>query len=161
MADDRRQLYQGSSPCGWGARRESNDESHKRGLNTKLHLAVDANGLPVRTLVTEGAAADCSQAGILIEGVDAGALLADRAYDTNEILAVCHQQVMEPMIPPKRNRKELREYDRNLYRLRHRVENAFLHLKRWRGIATRYVKNTASFLAAIHIRCLALWNHSL
>ncbi|MHB1246264.1 MAG: IS5/IS1182 family transposase, partial [Sulfuriferula sp.] len=32
-----------------------------------------------------------------------------------------------------------------------------LHLKRWRGIATRYVKNASSFLAAVHIRCLVLW----
>jgi len=31
-----------------------------------------------------------------------------------------------------------------------------LYLKRWRGIATRYAKNAASFLAAIHIRCIAL-----
>ncbi|MCE0483288.1 MAG: IS5/IS1182 family transposase, partial [Methylacidiphilales bacterium] len=39
------------------------------------------------------------------------------------------------------------------------VENAFLHLKRWRGIATRYAKRTASFLAAVQIRCIALWAH--
>lgn len=44
-----------------------------------------------------------------------------------------------------------------LYKLRHLVENAFLHLKRWRGIATRYAKNTASFLAAVHMRCIAIW----
>jgi hypothetical protein len=37
------------------------------------------------------------------------------------------------------------------------VENTFLHLKRWRGIATRYAKNSASFFAAIQIRCIALW----
>ncbi|MDR2572997.1 MAG: IS5/IS1182 family transposase, partial [Desulfovibrio sp.] len=30
-------------------------------------------------------------------------------------------------------------------------------LKRWRGIATRYAKNTVSFLAAVHIRCIAIW----
>ncbi|MBI4740960.1 MAG: IS5/IS1182 family transposase, partial [Betaproteobacteria bacterium] len=30
-------------------------------------------------------------------------------------------------------------------------------LKRWRGIAARYAKNVASFLAAAHIRCLVLW----
>ena len=64
---------------------------------------------------------------------------------------------MEPVIPPRRNRKVLRKYDTYLYRLRHLVENAFLHLKRWRGIATRYAKNTASFLAAVQIRCIALW----
>jgi transposase len=64
---------------------------------------------------------------------------------------------MTPVIPPKRNRKVKRKYDTNLYRLRHLVENAFLHLKRWRGIATRYAKHAASFLAAVHIRCLILW----
>lgn len=61
------------------------------------------------------------------------------------------------MIPPRRNRKQPRDYDKALYRHRHLVENAFLHLKRWRGIATRYAKNTASFLAAVQIRCIALW----
>ncbi|MDR1464647.1 MAG: IS5/IS1182 family transposase, partial [Oscillospiraceae bacterium] len=30
-------------------------------------------------------------------------------------------------------------------------------LKKWRGIATRYAKNSSSFLAAVHIRCWALW----
>jgi hypothetical protein len=35
-------------------------------------------------------------------------------------------------------------------------ENAFLHLKRWRGIATRYAKNLSPFPAAVHIRCVAI-----
>ncbi|MDR3349941.1 MAG: IS5/IS1182 family transposase, partial [Acidaminococcales bacterium] len=38
------------------------------------------------------------------------------------------------------------------------VENAFLALKRWRGIATRYAKNTASFLPAVQVRCIAIWS---
>jgi transposase len=66
-------------------------------------------------------------------------------------------QGMRPVIPPRKNRKEQREYDKDLYGIRHLVENAFLHLKRWRGIATRYAKNAASFLAAVQIRCIALW----
>ena len=64
--------------------------------------------------------------------------------------------IMNIVIPAKRNRKQQREYDRYLYRLRHLVENAFLHLKRWRGIATRYAKTTTSFLAAVQIRCIAI-----
>jgi len=62
---------------------------------------------------------------------------------------------MEVVIPPKKNRRKPREYNKDVYKLRHFVENAFLNLKRWRGIATRYAKNTASFLAAVHIRCIA------
>ena len=64
---------------------------------------------------------------------------------------------MQAVIPPNKNRKTQRPYDGDLYKLRHLVENAFLHLKRWRGIATRYAKHSASFLAAVQIRCIALW----
>ena len=88
----------------------------------------------------------------------AEALLADRAYDTNALIEQALSQGMEVVIPPKKNRIEQRQYDKALYKLRHLVENAFLHLKRWRGIATRYAKNTASFLAAVQIRCIDLWS---
>ncbi len=61
------------------------------------------------------------------------------------------------MIPPKKNRKEQRDYDKYIYRYRHLVENAFLDLKRWRGVATRYAKNTLPFLAAVQLRCTIIW----
>lgn len=93
----------------------------------------------------------------MIEGIDAEGLLADRGYDAQAIVDQATAQGMAVVIPPKKNRKVQRDYDRHLYKARHLVENAFLHLKRWRGIATRYAKNSASFLAAIHIRCIALW----
>ncbi len=84
-------------------------------------------------------------------------LIADKGYDSNAIVEQATGQGMQAQIPPRSNRKELRTYDRHLYKLRHLVENAFLHLKRWRGIATRYAKRSDSFLAAVHIRCLMLW----
>jgi len=93
----------------------------------------------------------------LIEGVDADYLLADKGYDTQAILDAAKRLGMEAVIPPKKNRKEQRWFDREIYRLRHLVENAFLALKKWRGIATRYAKNSSSFLAAVHIRCIAIW----
>jgi len=93
----------------------------------------------------------------LIDGFPAEWLLADRGYDSNAIIEKAVSQNMKIVIPPKKNRKEQRDYDKYLYRLRHLVENAFLHLKRWRGIATRYAKNSASFFAAVQIRCISLW----
>jgi transposase len=60
-------------------------------------------------------------------------------------------------IPPKKNRKEQRDYDKYLYKLRHPAENAFSDLKRWRGSAARYAKNSASFPVAVRIRCIAVW----
>jgi len=107
--------------------------------------------------VTAGTVADCKYGEKLIEGIDADVLLADRGYDTNAIIKAATASGMQVVIPPKKNRKEQREYDKYLYKLRHLVENAFLMLKRWRGIATRYAKNTDSFLAAVHIRCIAIW----
>ncbi|WPX96285.1 IS5 family transposase [Candidatus Bandiella woodruffii] len=84
-------------------------------------------------------------------------LLADRGYDVNYIIDHAQELGMSVVIPPKKNRITQRKYDKDLYKIRHIVENTFLHLKRWRGIATRYAKNSASFLAAIQIRCLSLW----
>jgi len=64
---------------------------------------------------------------------------------------------MNAVILPKKNRVTPRSYDEDLYKLHHLVENAFLYLKRWRGIATRYAKNSKSFLTAVQIRCITLW----
>ena len=113
--------------------------------------------MPVRILVTAGTVADCTKANVLIDGISAGWLLSDKGYDSNEIIEKAISQYMNVVIPPKKNRKDQRDYDRYLYSLRHLVENAFLHLKRWRGIATRYAKNTSSFVAAVQIRCISLW----
>jgi len=83
-------------------------------------------------------------------------LLADLGYDTDAIIAQVQDQGMKAVIPPKRNRKIQREYDEYLYKLRHLAENAFVQLKRWRGIAARYVKKASSFLALVQIRCIIL-----
>ena len=64
--------------------------------------------MPVRLAVTAGTVADCSQALPLIEGIKAEHLLADKAYDTNEIVAGASARGMNPVIPPKSNRKEKR-----------------------------------------------------
>jgi len=84
-------------------------------------------------------------------------LIADKGYDTDEVVRLALSAGMQVVIPPKKNRKVQREYDEYIYRLRHLVENAFLEMKRWRGIATRYAKNTASYLAALHVRFIFIW----
>ena len=84
-------------------------------------------------------------------------LLADRGYDTDEIIKYCIENGIEAVIPPKKNRVVQREYDEYIYKLRHLVENAFLKLKQWRGVATRYAKTTTAFIGAVTVRCLFLW----
>ena len=111
----------------------------------------------MRFFITSGTTADCTVAARLIEGFRAEYLLADRGYDTDAIILKAADEGMIPVIPSKKNRKHPQKYDEYLYKLRHLVENAFLLLKRWRGIATRYAKNVASFTAAVQIRCIAIW----
>jgi transposase len=92
-----------------------------------------------------------------VEGIEAENLIADKGYDSNAIVGMAREAGMEPVIPPRCNRKGQRRCDEYLYRLRHLVENAFAEMKRWRGIATRYAKNSASYLAAVHFRCISMW----
>jgi hypothetical protein len=65
----------------------------------------------------------------LIDSLDAAYLLADKGYVTNALMEVARTKGIEPVIPSKRNREELRDHDRALYQAKHLVENAFLHLK--------------------------------
>ena len=113
--------------------------------------------MPVRLSLSQGTVADCTQAQSLIADMAAQYLLADRGYDTNAIVAEAEAQGMEPVIPPRRHRKEPRYYDQALYKLRHLVEDSFLDFKQWRAVATRYAKNEASFLAICQIRALVIW----
>ena len=159
MDHDRRELREGACARLRSARRKPGDRAHKRGLNTKIHLFVDARGVPVRCVVTDGVTADCAKAGELVENVGARGLIADRAYDSNKIVKTAESLDMKVVIPPRKNRKIQRKYDKKEYKIRRLVENAFLHLKRWRGVATRYCKNLSSFLAAVQIRCLAVWGN--
>ena len=161
MDNDRRELREGACARLRSARRKPGNRAHKRGLNTKIHLSVDARGVSVRCVVTDGVTADCAKAGELIENTGARGLIADRGYDSDKIVQNAENLGMKVVIPPRKNRKVQRNYDKNTYKIRRLVENAFLHLKRWRGIATRYCKNLSSFLASVQIRCLAVWGNIL
>lgn len=131
----------------------------KRELDSKIHMAVDSHGMPVRFIVAAGTVAGRRVASQLIEGASAGSLLADRGCDSDAVIAAARGGGMEPVIPPKRNRASKRDFDRRLYKQRHLVENAFMHLNRWRGVATRYAKNLSSFVASVQICCLMRWLH--
>ena len=116
--------------------RKSRYGVYKRGLNTKIDLVVDSSGKPICCTVTSGTIADSSQACNLLSKVPAQYLLADRGYDTNAIIQEATSRKMEVVIPLKKNCKVQREYSYAIYEYRHKIENTFLELKCWRGIAT-------------------------
>ena len=110
---------------------------------------------------TAGTVNDCTKADELTREIKHDILIADRGYDTNAIVETALDNDIIVVIPPKKNRKEQRTYSEELYKIRHRIENAFEKMKNWRGIATRYAKNAASFLAAVQVACVIIWGKSI
>ncbi|MER8868240.1 transposase [Mesorhizobium sp. M0751] len=55
------------------------------GLTTKIHIVCDTLGRPLRFILTAGQRHDCLSAKALLEGFDAEAVLADKAYDNNDL----------------------------------------------------------------------------
>ncbi len=128
------------------------------GLSTKIHALVDALGNPIGFHLTGGQAHDLVGADHLLPGMQADTLIADKGFDAD-------QRVIEPLqaagktavIPPRAHRHLPRDFDRDLYKARHLIENFFAKLKQFRAIATRYDKTARNFLAAIHLASTAIW----
>jgi transposase len=83
----------------------------------------------------------------LIRGMSFAALLADKAFDANWLLEELDARGATAVIPPKANRKQQRDHDRDTYKWRHLIENYFTKIKEFRGIATRYDKTDCSYAA--------------
>ena len=81
--------------------------------------------------------------------------IMDKRYDSNRIREQLLAQDIVPVIPSKSNRTESLDYDKELYKLREKVERFFNNLKQFRRIATRYEKLGQTFLAFIHL--VAAW----
>ena len=81
-------------------------------------------------------------------------LLMDRAYEGDETRALAVELGYIPVVPPKRNRKDPWDYDKQLYKQRNQVERLFRRIKRFRRIFTRYDKLDAIFLAFVYFALL-------
>ena len=107
MANDRLEL---ASACDSGSRQKSGYIKDKRGLNSKIHLAVNERGMPVKFIVTNRTHADCKETINLLKNLDVKLVFANRAYDTNEILFYIAKRNIKAIISPNRNRLEQRDY---------------------------------------------------
>ena len=126
-------------------------------MTTKIHLLTDEQGLPVDFVVTAGQTNDCTQAIALLGERKVGHVLADKGYDTNDIVEHVATMGAIAVIPPKSNRKVQREYDKDLYKQRNRIERCSSKLKHFRRFATRYEKNKENFHALVALACS--WLH--
>src|SRR5215469_11842856 len=130
----------------------------KGGLSTKIHALVDALGNPLRFLLTPAQTHDLTGADALLPQMTADLLIADKAYDADErVIAPLTADGKATVIPPRQNRTAPRQFDQELYKERHLIENFFCKLKQFRAIATRYDKTARNFLAAIHLAAATIW----
>nr|WP_232446062.1 IS5 family transposase [Burkholderia ubonensis] len=123
------------------------------GLTTKLHLAVDEAGRPLRMIVTEGQVSDISCAHELVEHLRTGAVIADKGYDSDAFVNTIRASRAKAVIPPRSNRKTKRRYSRALYRTRNIVERFFNRIKHFRRVSTRYDKLAGNYLAFAVLAC--------
>jgi transposase len=80
--------------------------------------------------------------------------LMDKAYESDETRETVKNQGFDPVVPPKSNRKEPWEYDKELYKCRNVVERFFRRIKGFRRICTRYDKLDIIFLAFLYLALL-------
>ncbi len=115
-------------------------------------------GNPTGFHLTPGQACDLDGADVLLGEIEAEILLADKGYDADaRVLYRLEVADIKPVIPPKANRKLVRDDDKALCKARHLIENFFEKLKHYRAIATRYDKTATAFLGAIHLAASGVW----
>jgi transposase len=115
-------------------------------------------GNPIGFHLTGGQACDLDGADVLLPQIEADIVLADKGFDADErVLMPLQNAGKTAVIPPKANRKVQRNYDKELYKDRHLIENFFAKLKLFRAIATRYDKTARNFLAAVHFAATLIW----
>lgn len=110
-------------------------------------------GKVIRVLITDGSVHESTQAEKLLDCVihKGVYVLGDRAFDSDKIINYIAEKSGIAVIPPRKNRKEKREYDKEIYKNRNQIERFFNKLKHFRRIATRYDKLVTSFLSLVQL----------
>ena len=107
--------------------------------------------------MTGGQVADCTQAIPLLKNKKYEALLADKGYDSDSIVKHAISDGAIAVIPPKKNRKIRRKYDRNLYKERYKIECLFGFLKHYRRLFSRFDKLASRLQAFLHFVAALQW----
>jgi len=93
----------------------------------------------------------------LIEGVEFGGLLADKAFDYNWLIDNLNERGAMICISQRPQRIEPLSIDLEVYKWRHLIENFFAKIKEFKAIAMRADKTDTSFASMIYA-CTTLIN---
>lgn len=148
--------YHSKRAPGWNRCLKKGPQSIGRsrgGLTTKIHMVTASDRVAVGFSLSGGQAHDAPEGMELLKKIrrekEQTYLLMDRAYEGENVRAVALEQEFEPVVPPKKNRRNPWEYDKERYKHRNEIERFFLRLKRFRRIFTRYDKLDVIFCSFI------------
>jgi transposase len=131
----------------------------KGGFTTKIHAITDSLGNPLDFILTPGQSSDIGQAENLLtltpEG--AGALLADKGYDSDAFIQAVQEKGLTVVIPPKSNRNQPRPCDWVIYKERHLIECCFSKMKPYRRVFFRYEKTANNYLGFLRLVSALIW----
>ena len=150
-------------PCAAGASKKNGGQAEQAlgrsrgGFSTKIHISVDGLGNPLRILLTAGQRHDISQADALIDGCNSEFVIGDKGYDSETFRQKIADQGAEPVIPPRKNKQVLEDYDHHLYKERHLVECCISKLKHYRRIFSRFEKLASRYVGFIQFVCALVW----
>jgi transposase len=120
-------------------------------MTTKILALTDALGNLVRFVLLPGQRFDTIGLAPLIDRLSFAALIADKAFDSNAIIADLDARGAKVVIAQHPRRSAPRAIDREMYKWRHLIENFFCKLKEFKRIAMRADKTDQSFAAMIHL----------
>jgi transposase len=150
-------------PCAAGAQKKVGGQAaqafgrSRGGFSTKIHINVDGLGNPLRFLLTAEQRHDITQADALIADYEFERLIADTSYDADGFQQVLASKSAEAVIPPRKNRKEPRDYDHHLNKERHLVECFINKVKHYRSIFSRFEKLAKRYLGLLSLAGTLIW----
>ena len=148
-------------PCATGYYKDSSKEQgigrSRGGLTSKIHLMVDALGNALKFIIGPGNENDIKKAKPLIKNIRDAAILGDKGYDSDDFRNTIKHQNCKPIIPGKSNRIITVEYDEELYKARHLIENFFAKIKNFRRIFSRFDKSMQNYASFVAFAGAILW----
>jgi len=120
-------------------------------MTTKIVALTDALGNLVRFVLLPGQRFETAGVPPLIEGIAFGALIADKSFDSNAIIADLDARGAKVVISQHPRRTKPLVIDKDMYKWRHLIENFFGRLKEFKRIAMRSDKTDQTFAALIHL----------
>jgi transposase len=147
-------------PHAGGMNTKENDQAlgySRGGFGTKIHVGFDALGNPVSVVLSPGQDADVTHAPTVLGDNRPDALLGDKGYDSDDFIALIEGRGAEAVIPPRKNRTQPREYDKDLYKERNKAERGINLFKQFRRVATRYEKTAKNFMGMVLFAAITIW----